>query len=375
MVMGRKARVSLCGLGLWVLGLPSMRDDVGACAEEVSTVRSDRRSVSVIVWIACILVCCSLVMGCQATGAARTEAPNETTVSQGAAEIGYSYAEYPLERNGIALHLDRMAVEGKTPEKQILLVHGVTYSTHEFDIDYEDYSLVRRLAREGYAVWRLDIAGYGQSEEISDGFLPDSDYAAEDINAAVEAIVAESGCDKIDVLGWSWGTVTTGRFASRHPEHLRRLVLYAPIFCGVGEAEVTEPFHHNSWEHAADDFQTDETGALDHTVADPVVIELFCSSCWHFDGESSPNGGRRDICVSASERLIDASAITVPTLMICGDKDPYLDQDVVAASLGELPEGSALEVIEGASHVAYIEKPYYQDFQDRLVRFLAEGEA
>ena len=39
-----------------------------------------------------------------------------------------------LERNGISLHLD-----------------------------YQDYSLVRRLAGEGYAVWRIDIAGYGQS--------------------------------------------------------------------------------------------------------------------------------------------------------------------------------------------------------------------
>ena len=36
----------------------------------------------------------------------------------------------------------------------------------------------------------------------------------------------------------------------------------------------------------------------------------------------------------------------------------------------DLPEGSALEVIEGASHVAYIEKPYHRDFQDRLAKFL-----
>ena len=128
----------------------------------------------------------------------------------------------------------------------VLLIHGVTYSSHEFDIDYKDYSLVRRLAREGYAVWRLDIAGFGQSGEVEDGFLPDSDYAAEDINAAVEEIVKESGDDKIDVLGWSWGTVTTGRFAADHPEHINRLVLYAPILSGIGEADITEPFHHNT---------------------------------------------------------------------------------------------------------------------------------
>ena len=282
----------------------------------------------------------------------------------------YSTCEYPLERNGISLHLDRVTAEGTEPEKNILLIHGVTYSSHEFDIDYQDYSLVRRLAREGYAVWRLDIAGFGQSGEVEDGFLPDSDYAADDINAAVDKIVSETGQDRIDVLGWSWGTVTVSRFAIAHPEHVRKLVLYAPILSGVGEYKVTEAFHHNTWEHAADDFQKNDSGQFDLEVADPVIIELFCSRCWHYDGDWSPNGGRRDICVSESEKLMDLSKITVPTLVICGDKDPYLNYELVNSSLESLPDGSALEIIKGGSHVVYIEKPYYQDFQDRLINYL-----
>ena len=90
----------------------------------------------------------------------------------------YSYTEYPLERNDIRLYLSRTAVMGEEPGKQILLVHGVTYSSHQFDIPYRDYSLVRRFARAGYAAWCLDIAGFGRSGEVQDGFLPDSDYAA-----------------------------------------------------------------------------------------------------------------------------------------------------------------------------------------------------
>lgn len=289
--------------------------------------------------------------------------------------VTYSYAEYPLERNSIDLHLDCMEVLGKGQEKNILLIHGVTYSSHEFDIDYEDYSLVRFLAREGYTVWRLDIAGFGQSEEVEDGFLPDSDYAAEDIHAAVDKICEVSGQDKIDLLGWSWGTVTTGRFVSNHPEHINRLVLYAPILSGLGEVDVTEPFHHNTWEHAADDFQKDKDGTFDYLIVDPVVVEMLCSSSWHYDKESSPNGGRRDICVDQAKSLIDLKKITVPTLVICGDKDPYLDFDRVNVVLDDLPEGSALEVIEGASHVAFIEKPYYRDFRDRLIRFLGSAQA
>ena len=286
--------------------------------------------------------------------------------------ISYEYKEFPIQRNGIRLHLDCMWEEGKKPGKNILLIHGVTYSSHEFDIDYEDYSLVRRLVREGYAVWRLDIAGFGKSGQVSCGFTPDSDYAAEDINEAVEEIIKVTGSEKIDVLGWSWGTVTVGKFAANHGDHINKLVLYAPILCGLGEYEVTEEFHHNTWEHAADDFQKDSKGGFDHDITDPVMIEMWCSSCWHYDGESSPNGGRRDLCVPTSENLIDLSGITSPTLVICGDQDPYLNYELVNASLKYLPAGSLLEVIKGGSHVVFIEKPYYHEFQDKLTDFLKD---
>ena len=178
--------------------------------------------------IRCIAILCAMltVLGLGGCGDG-TSTDNSTLSASETAAVSYSYttAEYYVERGGVKLHLDCTAPEGQQPDKQILLTHGVTYSSHEFDIDYEDYSLVRFLAREGYAVWKLDIAGFGQSGEVADGFLPDSDYAAEDINAAVEKIVSVSGRDKIDLLGWSWGTVTAGRYAAKHPEHINRLVL------------------------------------------------------------------------------------------------------------------------------------------------------
>ena len=287
-------------------------------------------------------------------------------------EVEYTQTVCPLERNGTVLYLSQTLLSGTQPQKQILLVHGVTYSSHEFDIDYQDYSLVRLLARNGYGVWQLDIAGFGRSEEVEDGFMVDSDYAAEDIHAAAETIIRETGQERIDILGWSWGTVTVSRFAAMHPEMIGRLILYAPILSGIGDYEVTEPFHHNTWEHAADDFQRRPDGSFDEYVTDPAVLEWFCSGCWHYDGESSPNGGRRDLCVEASHLLIDLTRISMPTLVICGDKDPYLNYDLVNRCLEDLPEGSALEIIPGGSHVVYLEKPWYHDFQERLLRFLQD---
>ena len=77
-----------------------------------------------------------------------------------------------------------------------------------------------------------------------------------------------------------------------------------------------------------------------------------------------------DYYVNHSRKLIDLDAISVPTLVICGDKDPYLDYKLVNASINHLPEGSALEVIHGGSHIVMYEKPYYRDFQNRLISFL-----
>lgn len=276
----------------------------------------------------------------------------------------------PLSRNGISLHLDCTTLKDTTPERQILLIHGVTYSSHEFDINYQDYSLVRFLAQQGYGVWRLDIAGFGQSGNVVDGFMPDSAYAAKDIEAAVNKIVEETHQDKIDLLGWSWGTVTCSLYAGQHSEHLNKLILYAPILSGIGKMEVNEPFHHNSWEHAADDFQRDKDGTINTSIVDPVIVEMWCSSCWHYDGDSSPNGGRRDLCIETSEKLIDLEKITVPTLVICGGNDSYLNYKLIIQSLDHLPASSQLEVINGGAHCVFIEKPYYRDFQKLLIKFL-----
>lgn len=139
----------------------------------------------------------------------------------------------------------------------------------------------------------------------------------------------------------------------------------------MGDVEVADAFHYNTWEHAADDFQKNEDGSFDLTVTDPVVIELYCSSCWHYDDDSSPNGGRRDLCVDPSEKLIDLAGIQAPALVICGDVDPYLNYDLVYAVLDDLPEGSELKVIEGASHALMLEEPFYHAFQDAVTAYLA----
>lgn len=276
----------------------------------------------------------------------------------------------PLERNGIPLFLQRMSTDdGSSPKRQILLVHGLTFSSHEFDLDYKDYSFARWMAGQGWDVWLLDIAGYGKSGQVQDGFQPNSDYAAEDINAAVDAIRKASGQDTVDILGWSWGTVTSGRFAAKYPEKVRSLVLYAPIVAGLGQSEVKEAFKTEAWKGAPDDFQLGKDGKIDPEITEPGVVELFDANTRKFDSRPVPNGGRRDLLVSGKERLIPSASLKMPVFVILGDKDDYVSVKLADEISGSIP-GSEMLVIRGGGHALFMEKPHYQQFREAVRAFL-----
>lgn len=276
---------------------------------------------------------------------------------------------FPLERDGVKLHLECLK-SGRDGEP-LLLVHGLTYSSHEFDVNYKDYSVARFFARRGFNVWLLDIAGYGQSDEVEDGFMPDSDYAAEDILAAATLILEHEGRKSLDVMGWSWGTVTAGRFAAENPELVRKLVLYAPIVAGLGDVDVENEFNHNTWIHAAGDFQKNKDGSINNDITEPEVVSTFQSNCWRYDKDSSPNGGRKDLLVAPSERLIPTEDIDVPVLIIAGSKDEYVSPELCREAFKTLKhKGSRLEIVDGAGHAMMMEKPYYKTFRQKVLEFL-----
>ena len=277
----------------------------------------------------------------------------------------------PLERNNVALHLERYIEQDGQPKKPILFVHGVTFSSHEFDADYKDYSLAKFFARHGFEVWLLDIAGFGNSAAVKDGFMPDSDYAAEDIEAAVRCILARNNLSSMDILGWSWGAVTSGRFAARHPEMVQRLVMYGPIVAGLGEVEVKEPFHHNTWKDAVSDFQKKADGSIDFDIVEAPLVSTYVDNAWRYDRDSSPNGGRRDLLVSKNARLIPTEKIKAPVLIISGTKDLYVSPELCKEAFATLPNHKSQQVIvNGASHAMLMEKPYYKKFRETVLRFL-----
>jgi pimeloyl-ACP methyl ester carboxylesterase len=288
-----------------------------------------------------------------------------------AAAAELSVRTHPLERNGVPLFLQSMSADLPSPPLgQMLLVHGLTFSSHEFDLNYKDYSLARWLANRGYVVWMLDIAGYARSGPVQDGFMPDSDYAAEDINAAVDAIIKASGQTSVDVLGWSWGTVTSGRFAAKYPEKVRSLVLYAPIVAGLIHLEVKDPFKSEAWKGADEDFQRGADGKIDPALTEAGVVKLFDANCLQYDSRPVPNGGRRDLLVSPNTRLIPTAKIQAPVLIIVGSKDGYVSVELAKEAAAGIPGGAELLVFKDGGHALFMEKPHYRAFRQAVLDFV-----
>lgn len=52
--------------------------------------------------------------------------------------LAFEVEVVPLERAVCRLHLMRTKKTGIVPAKDILLIHGGTYSSHEFDVDVEE---------------------------------------------------------------------------------------------------------------------------------------------------------------------------------------------------------------------------------------------
>ena len=280
---------------------------------------------------------------------------------------------FAVESHGLSLHVNTFKPAKVKGIKHILLVHGLTYSSHEFHIDFKDYSLVNFLSENGFQVWTMDITGYGGSEKPEDGFKVNTAYAAEDIAAVVEFIREKAQIDQIDLLGWSWGTATSGRMVASHAPWIRKLVLYAPITSGYDGEGPSQDWHHNTWAHAASDFQR-KNEAIDYSIIEKPVADLFLANCWKYDRDSSPNGGRRDLMKGGHEKLILAESLKVPTLFIGGDKDPYLKWDEIEAIYNQHPEKdrSHLVRIKGGAHALMMEKPYYRLFRNEVLLFLQE---
>jgi len=145
---------------------------------------------------------------------------------------GLATEKAELERHTITADGHPMVLWGKSaenPTEAILLVHGRTWSAlPDFDlqVEGEELSLMDGLVAEGYAVFAVDLRGYGETPRDETEWLTPN-RSADDL-AIVVSWIAESRAWRVKphLFGWSMGSTIAQLMVQRHPDLVSSLTLF-----------------------------------------------------------------------------------------------------------------------------------------------------
>lgn len=122
----------------------------------------------------------------------------------------------------------------------LLYLHGATQpSEATFDLPLEGMSWMDHIAGRGWDVYLMDARGYGGStrspefaqSDATEAPVVSTDTKVQDAEAVIDFILKRRGAPRINLMGWSWGTVVVAAYAATHPDKVSSLVLYAPVWC------------------------------------------------------------------------------------------------------------------------------------------------
>jgi pimeloyl-ACP methyl ester carboxylesterase len=269
------------------------------------------------------------------------------------------------------------------PERTLLYVHGATYpASTAFDLRLDGLSWMEYIAARGYDVYLLDLRGYGKStrpKEMSEDAkasppIVRGDTAVKDIGAVVDFILARRNIARLDLMGWSWGTVTMATYTTQNPSKVERLVLYAPGWIRQTASLVQAgPGPLGAYRKVTRDqtLQRWLTGVPEDKKATLIPtgwFDTWADATFATDSEGAkatppfiraPNGVVQDgqEFWSAGKPYYDPAKITVPTLLVQAEWDrdlpPYMAQTLfplLVNSPGKryvmLPEGTHTIVME-----------------------------
>jgi pimeloyl-ACP methyl ester carboxylesterase len=267
--------------------------------------------------------------------------------------------EYWAKKGEVSLYIYRKRLGAPQPREALpvlFLAHGSSISSRPtFDLHvpgHGEYSVMDKFAEYGFDVWTMDFEGYGKSTRTQGN----SDIAsgAEDLKAASEVVVRETGQKSFHIYGESSGALRAGAFAMVRPERVRRLVLVSFTWTGQGSptlakrAESLDFYRaHNRRPRDRDMirsiFTRDKPG-----TSDPAVAEALADAELPF-GDTIPTGTYLDM--TANLPLVDPLKLQVPVLIVRGEYDGIATEEDLLNFFRKLPNPDRQFVmIPGATH-------------------------
>ena len=269
-------------------------------------------------------------------------------------------AEYTAKKGSVSLAMYRKRMTAPKPGEPALpvlfLVHGSSISSRpSFDLTvpgHGEYSVMNTFAGYGFDVWTMDHENYGRSSQ-TDG---NSDIASgvEDLKAAIDLVVRETGQPKAHIFGESSGALRAGAYAMAHPDRVDRLVFGAFTYKGDNSPTLKERAkqldYYRSHNRRLRDrtmirsiFTRDKAG-----TSDTALGEYLADQELKF-GDQVPTGTYLDM--TANLPIVDPAKVLAPVLLIRGEYDGIATVDDLTAFFKQLPNGDRQFVIlPGMAH-------------------------
>ncbi len=334
-------------------------------------------------------------------GCASTSGTSHIAGSSAMPKIVMEEFMVPSGDPGIELYVRNKRPAGVTrfsDQKVLLYVHGSTYPAETaFDLALDGLSWMDYIAQRGYDVYLVDLRGYGRSTRPPEMSRPAADNppivrtttAVKDVGAAVEFILKRRGVNKINLLGWSWGTSTMGWYTAQNNAKVNKLVLYAPQWIR-NTASLTDSgaplgaYRSVSMDSAKARWLTGVPEDKKAALIPPGWFEAWSAATLASDPVGSkmdkpvlraPNGTLQDTREfwGAGKPLYDPGLIRVPTFLAHAEWDADLPSYMLHAYFAKLtnvPYKRYVEIGEG-THTIIMEKNRMQLFQ-AVQQFLDE---
>lgn len=236
-----------------------------------------------------------------------------------------------------------VAVETRGSGPAVVLVHGFLSSA---TMNWINPGIADALVAAGFHVIMPELRGHGRSGAPTS---PDA-YPPDVLAADLEAVVAAMGLSAYDLVGYSLGARTVLRLMVRArvpaPERL--------VLAGMGHSGLLDSTRRRDW--FVDAIRRRDAPDLD--TAQRSVVRFLKAT------RTDPDAAMLALMSQVDSVPGDLSALALPVLVLCGDKD---DDNGSAAELAAAIPGARLETPPG-THMSVILAPA---FAEALVRFLA----
>ena len=282
-------------------------------------------------------------------------------------------------------------------EKILLFVHGATQPAEAtFDLSLDGMSWMDYIARHDWDVYLVDVRGYGRSTRPAEMDQPAesnpavvrTDVAIRDVSSAVDFILQRRGSTKINLIGWSWGTVIMAAYAAEHADKVARLVLYGPQWLESSPATSSPPlgaYVAAPMHLARERMQTGAPDSRKHDLMPAGWFEAWSTAALATDQVGSrqnppvlrsPAGVFQDRQEfwRQGKPYYDPQRITAPTLIAVAEWDRATPIEGAQELFRQLPSGPGKRLVEvgEGTHLLMLEKNRMQLFEE-IQHFLDKG--